>query len=39
MINVDEWAEIRRLYFAERMGIKTIARRAVGLWWIRDHVA
>ena len=27
MINVDDWAEIRRLYFAERMGIKTIARQ------------
>ncbi len=25
MINVDDWAEIRRLYFAERLGIKTIA--------------
>lgn len=27
MINVDDWAEIRRLHFAERMGIKTIARQ------------
>ena len=27
MINVDDWAEIPRLYFAERMGIKTIARQ------------
>lgn len=27
MINVDEWAEIRRLRFAEGMGIKAIARR------------
>ena len=27
MINVDDWAEIRRLYFAEHLGIKTIARR------------
>ena len=27
MINVDDWAEIRRLYFAERLGIKTIARQ------------
>ena len=27
MINVDDWAEIRRLYFAERLGIKTSARR------------
>ncbi len=27
MINVDEWAEIRRLHFAEGMGIKAIARR------------
>lgn len=27
MINVDDWAEIRRLYFSERLGIKTIARR------------
>jgi transposase len=27
MINVDDWAEIRRLYFSERLGIKTIARQ------------
>ena len=27
MINVDDWAEIRRLYFAEQLGIKTIARQ------------
>ena len=27
MINVDEWAEIRRLHFAEHLGIKTIARQ------------
>ena len=27
MINVDDWAEIRRLRFAEELGIKTIARR------------
>ncbi|HEX3980084.1 MAG TPA: IS21 family transposase [Acidimicrobiales bacterium] len=27
MINVDEWAEVRRLYFAEGLGIKTIARQ------------
>ena|SRR5215207_4345630 len=27
MINVDEWAEIRRLHFAEGMGIKAIGRR------------
>lgn len=27
MINVDDWAEIRRLYFAEKLGIKTIARQ------------
>ena len=27
MINVDDWAEIRRLYFAEQLAIKTIARR------------
>ena len=27
MINVDDWAEIRRLYFAEQMGIKSIARQ------------
>jgi transposase len=27
MIDVDEWAEIRRLHFAEGMGIKAIARR------------
>jgi DNA replication protein DnaC len=29
MINVDDWAEIRRLYFAERLGIKTIATELV----------
>lgn len=27
MINVDDWAEIRRLHRAEQMGIKAIARR------------
>ncbi len=27
MINVDDWAEIRRLRLAEKLGIKTIARR------------
>ena len=27
MINVDDWAEIRRLHRAEGMGIKAIARR------------
>jgi hypothetical protein len=27
MINVDDWAEIRRLYFSERLGIKTISRQ------------
>jgi transposase len=27
MINVDDWAEIRRLYFAEHLGVKTIARQ------------
>jgi len=27
MINVDNWAEIRRLYFAEHLGVKTIARQ------------
>jgi hypothetical protein len=27
MINVNDWAEIRRLYFAERLGIRTIARQ------------
>ena len=27
MINVEEWAEIRRLHRAEGMGVKTIARR------------
>ena len=27
MINVDDWAEIRRLYFAEQLGIKSIARQ------------
>jgi hypothetical protein len=29
MINVDDWAEIRRLYFSERLGIKTISRQLV----------
>ena len=27
MINVDDWAEIRRLHFAEHLGIKTISRQ------------
>jgi hypothetical protein len=27
MIKVDDWAEIRRLYFSERLGIKTISRQ------------
>ena len=27
MINVEDWAEIRRLHRARRMGIKAIARR------------
>lgn len=27
MISVEDWAEIRRLHFAEELGIKTIARR------------
>lgn len=27
MIDVDDWAEIRRLHFAEKLGIKTIARK------------
>jgi transposase len=27
LIDVEQWAEIRRLHFAEEMGIKTIARR------------
>jgi transposase len=27
MINVDDWAEIRRLYYAEHLGIKSIARQ------------
>jgi len=27
MIDVDDWAEIRRLRFAEQLGIKTIARK------------
>ena len=26
MLQVDEWAEIRRLHFAEGLGVKTIAR-------------
>jgi transposase len=27
MISVEDWAEVRRLHFAEELGIKTIARR------------
>jgi hypothetical protein len=27
MLNVEDWAEIRRLHFAEGLGIKTIARQ------------
>ena len=27
MINVEEWAEIRRLHRAESMGVKAITRR------------
>jgi hypothetical protein len=27
LINVEEWAEIRRLHRAEAMGVKAIARR------------
>jgi hypothetical protein len=27
MIKVDDWPEIRRLYFSERLGIKTISRQ------------
>lgn len=27
MINVDDRAEIRRLYFAEKMGMKSISRQ------------
>lgn len=27
VIDVEQWAEIRRLHFAEKLGIKTIARR------------
>ena len=27
LINVEEWAEIRRLHWAEGMGVKAIARR------------
>jgi transposase len=27
MLQVDEWAEMRRLHFAEELGVKTIARR------------
>lgn len=27
MINVNEWAEVRRLHFGEHLGVKTIARR------------
>ena len=27
MIDVDDWAEIRRLHFAERLGIKAISRQ------------
>jgi transposase len=39
MINVDDWAEIRRLHFAEGMGIKTIARQlGVARNTVRDAV-
>ena len=31
MIDVEEWAEIRRLHRAEAMGVKAIALRAVGV--------
>ena len=27
MISVEDWAEIRRLHKAEKLGVKTIARR------------
>ena len=27
MLDVDDWADIRRLHFAEKLGIKTIARK------------
>ncbi len=27
MIDVDDWAEIRNLHLAEKLGIKTIARK------------
>ncbi len=27
MINVEEWAEIRRLHLAEGMGVKAIVRK------------
>ncbi len=27
MLSVEDWAEIRRLHFAEELGIKTIAKR------------
>ena len=30
MINVDDWAEIHRLYFAEHLGIKAISRQTCG---------
>ena len=37
MIDVDDWAEIRRLRFAERLGIKTIARQAPNARRTRCH--
>jgi hypothetical protein len=36
VLNVEDWAEIRRLYRAERMPIKVIAR-VVGCW--KEHGA
>jgi hypothetical protein len=36
---VEQWAEIRRLHFAEGMGIKTIARSWGWRWILCDRVA
>lgn len=39
MYNVEEWAEIRRLHFSEKLGIKTTARRlGVDRNTVRDAV-
>ena len=39
MYDVDDWAEIRRLHFSEKLGIKTIARRlGIARNTVRDAV-